>query len=82
MFHIYIISIISVFLGRHIVCLHRHFFCLRRHLEILGNPRAKKVSRIFKEPVLNYQVFKPFYARLGDKERPIGESERRESAQV
>ena len=64
MFHIYIISIISVFLGRHIVCLHRHFFCLRRHLEILGNPRAKKVSRIFKEPVLNYQVFKPFYARL------------------
>ena len=51
-------------MGRHIVCLHRHFFCLRRHLEILGNPRAKKVSRIFKEPVLNYQVFKPFYARL------------------
>ena len=34
-------------------------------LEILGNPWAKKVSRISKEQVLNYQVFKPFYARLG-----------------
>ena len=40
-------------------------------LEILGNPRAKKVSRIFKEPVLNYQVFKPFYARLGLAGEPV-----------
>ena len=54
-------------MSRHIVCLHRHFFCLRRHLEILGNPRAKKVSRIFKERVLNYQVFKPFYVRLEEE---------------
>ena len=27
MFHISIISMLSVFLGRHIVCLHRHFVC-------------------------------------------------------
>ena len=33
-------------------------------LEILGNPREKKVSRISKRPVLNYQVYKPFYVRL------------------
>ena len=49
-------------------------FCLftlsSGNLEILEIHEQKKVLRISKEPDLNYQVFKPIYARLGKEGGP------------
>ena len=64
MFHIYIISIISVFWVVILFVYIAIFFVYVAILKFLEIHGQKKVSRIFKEPVLNYQVFKPFYARL------------------
>ena len=53
-------------------CLFTSPFCLFTlpswTLAILGKPWAKKASHISKEPVLNYQVIKPFYGHVGGEE--------------
>ena len=64
MFHIYIISIISVFWVVILFVYIAIFFVYVAILKFLEIHGQKKVSRISKEPVLNYQVFKPFYASL------------------